>query len=167
MREKMIEKKLVQAVKLSGWHRARSSCLPVSMGCLTASCFYRMVTLASVEVGSPRRKTASVAAIKAWAASAAPASRSFVLDDEQQIGGLLDENTRHMIIKPMLSAISRDIPSPLFCLIWGLGKTSITLTALNDLLFDSLRGTSHSGHRAPASSTRYMDCRSRKVGSPR
>ena len=40
----------------------------------------------------------------------------------------------------------------------GLGKTSITLTAINDLLFDSFEGV---GHRTAAGGTGHMDSGSR------
>ena len=81
------------------------------------------------------RKTEAPAAFQAQAPSAV-SFRVYVLDDEKQIGGLLMKYSPHEYQKYATEYIETH-PVAAVLLSMGLGKTSITLTALNDLLFDS------------------------------
>ena len=63
----------------------------------------------------------------------------YVLDDAEQIGGMLDEIQNPMGISKICSGVHQDTPRSRYLLRLRAQAFSITLTAIADLLFDSSR----------------------------
>ena len=125
MREKVIEQKLVAEVKKRGgicpkWVSPGFDGMPDRIVLLPG----RHFGLVEVKAPGERPRPLQVSRHRLLMRLG---FRVYVLDDPEQIGGILDEIQSHPI-----AAILLDM---------GMGKTSIVLAALNDLMFDSFEVT--------------------------
>jgi SNF2 family DNA or RNA helicase len=121
---------------LKTWEASRrSSCLPVLTECLTASCFYRVVTLASWKSRLPEKNRVHYS-YQGMGCFGGSASRYLSLTMNSRLEGYLMKYAPHDY-QTYATRYIEEHPISAVLLDMGLGKTSITLTALNDLLFDS------------------------------